>query len=103
MPRLVRKTPLRERLQAYLDPGDFLLWLSETLNDDAYDEWLKDWATPIGIALNIIFIFARGTSKPGGRSGGDDVFGDVDTRSNSGWFSWFVSGSFDPMMALDKI
>ena len=87
MPRLVRKTPLSERIKAYLDPYDFLLWLAEELNDDAYNEWLKDWATPIGIALNVIFILARGASKSGSRGGGDDVFGEV---NGSGWFAWFV-------------
>lgn len=90
MPRLVRKAPLRERLQAYLDPWDFLLWLSETLNDDAYDEWLQSWSTPIGIGLNILFIFARGTSQAGRSRGADEVFGDVRDGS-SGWFAWFVS------------
>ena len=90
MPRLVRRAPLSERIKAYLDPGDLLLWLSEELNDDAYDEWLKDWATPIGICLNILFILARGASKPGSGRGVDDVFGDIDGRSGSGWFSWFV-------------
>lgn len=89
MPRLVRRTPLIERIKAYLDPYDFLLWLSEELNDDSYDEWLNVWATPIGIALNITFVLARGASKPGvGR--GDDVFGE--DRNGSGWFSWLVSG-----------
>lgn len=91
MPRLVRKTPLSERIKAYLDPYDFLLWLAEILNDDSLGEWLKDWATFIGIGLNIVFILARGASNPAGRSGGDDVFGDIDGGSGSGWFAWAVS------------
>lgn len=91
MPRLVRQAPLSERIKAYLDPYDFLLWLSEELNDDAYDEWLKDWATPIGIGLNLIFILARGASKAGTPRGNQDVFGDIDDGGGSGWFTWFVS------------
>lgn len=91
MPRLVRKTPLSERIKAYLDPYDFLLWLSELLNDDAVSDWLKDWATPIGVGLNILFILARGASKSGGSSGDDDVFGNIDVGGGSGWLSWVVS------------
>lgn len=93
MPRLIRKTPLIERIKAYLDPYDLLLWIAEELNDDAYDEWLKLWATPIGLGLNVVFILARGSSVNGrgggGRGGGDDVFGDG--VEGSGWFAWFVS------------
>lgn len=91
MPRLVRRTPLSERLRALLDPADFFLWLSEELNDDAYDEWLKAWATPLGVGLNIVFILARGASKQGSPRGRDDVFGDFDEKKGSGWFTWLVS------------
>jgi hypothetical protein len=91
MPRLVRKAPLSERLKAYLDPYDFLLWLAELLNDDAYDEWLKDWSTPIGIALNILFILAQGASAGKHAPGrNDDVFGDAGGKG-SGWFSLFAA------------
>ena len=91
MPPLVRRRPLSERIQAYLDPGDFLLWLSEELNDDAHEDFLNSWATPIGIALNILFILARGSSNPGDSRGSDDVFGDIDGKRGSGWFAWLVS------------
>lgn len=84
MPRLVRRTPLMQRLKAHLDPHDLLLWLSEELNSDTYEEWLRDWATPIGIGLNLVFILARGASS---RGNSDDVFGD---SNGSGWLSWFV-------------
>ena len=93
MPRLIRRTPLSERIKAYLDPHDLLLWLSEELNDDAYDDWLNEWATPIGIGLNILFILARGASKSGQSRGRDDVFGDIEGRSGSGWFAWAVRTS----------
>jgi hypothetical protein len=91
MPPLVRRRPLLERIQAYLDPWDLLLWLSEELNDDAHEELLNNWATQIGVALNFLFIIARGASKPGDSRGSDDVFGDIDGKSRSGWFAWLVS------------
>ncbi|KAK1080165.1 hypothetical protein LTR33_005768 [Friedmanniomyces endolithicus] len=91
MPRLVRRAPLSDRIKTYLDPYDFLLWVSEELNDDAYDEWLRDWATPLGIALNIVFILARGASKAARPRGRDDVFGDVEGGKGSGWFVWFAA------------
>jgi len=91
MPPLVRRPPLLERIKAHLDPYDLLLWLSEELNDDSYDDLLNTWATPIGIAVNVIFIFARGASRPSTARGSDDVFGDLQTRRGSGWFTWLVS------------
>ncbi|EMC93626.1 hypothetical protein BAUCODRAFT_37311 [Baudoinia panamericana UAMH 10762] len=88
MPRLVRRTPLLERMKAYLDPYDLLLWFAEELNDDVYDEWLQAWATPIGVAFNIIFILARGASKAGQVRSRDDVFGEA---GSSGWLAWFAT------------
>lgn len=89
MPRFVRRTPLIDRIKARLDPYDFILWLLEELNDDAYDEWIKLWATPVGLALNFAFIVARGASRPSAGDGADDVFGDG--RSGAGWLSYIVS------------
>lgn len=86
--RLVRRRTLTERIQAYLNPLDFLLWLSEELESNDWDQWQKDWATPIGLALNVIFIVARANSGPSWRSLGDDVFGDIE--GYSGWLAWFV-------------
>jgi len=103
MPRLVRRAPLSERIQAYLDPYDFLLWLSEELNDDTYDEWLKAWATPIGVGLNILFILARGASKQGARRGRDDVFGDLESKRGSGWFGWMVSAALSEGAIYDGV
>lgn len=91
-----------ERVKARLDPYDFLLWLAEEINDDAYEEWLQLWATPLGLALNIIFILARGSSagaSRGRRRGHDDVFGDGGGDA-SGWFSWLVSSRFIHMRVL---
>ena len=95
MPPLVRRRPFLERIKANFDPYDLLLWLSEELNDDSYDELLNAWATPIGIAVNIIFILARGASRPSTVRGSDDVFGDIEARHGSGWFAWLVSISGD--------
>jgi hypothetical protein len=91
MPPRIRRAPLLDRIKANLDPYDFLLWLWEELNDDIYDEWIKIWATPIALGLNILFIIARGASRPSWSSGADDVFGDLDGRKGSGWIAWFVS------------
>lgn len=93
MPRLVSKTPLIDRIKAYLDPYDLLLWLSEELNDDGVEEWLKEWATPIGLGLNILFILARGASNPGSssKSKTDDVFGEFDNNRGTGWFTWLAT------------
>jgi len=93
MPPLVRRRPLLERIQAYLDPWDFLLWISEELQDDAREETLNNWATPIGITLNAVFIVARGASKTSGSNDlfGDDVFADFEGKKSSGWFAWVVS------------
>ena len=89
MPRLVRRRPLAERLQAYLNPLDFLSWLSEELDSSDWDQWQRDWATPIGVGLNIVFLIARANS---GQSihRVDDVFADDDGHNR---YSWFVSES----------
>jgi hypothetical protein len=89
--RIVRRAPLSERIQAYLNPGDFLLWASEELNSRDWEDFNNRWSTTIGITLNLVFIFARANS--GGHDDGDDVFEDYD-RSSTGWLAWFVSFIF---------
>lgn len=86
MPRLVRRRPLGERIKAYLNPLDVLLWLSEELDSSDWDQWQKDWATSIGVGLNFVFLIARANSGPSTRRG-DDVFGDDEGYS---WWSWLV-------------
>jgi hypothetical protein len=88
MPRLIRRQPLVERIKSYLNPADFLLWLSEELESHGWDQLEKEWAIPIGFALNLTFLVARGNSRGASRSY-DDVFGD--SKSETGWFSWLVS------------
>ncbi|KAF2805495.1 uncharacterized protein BDZ99DRAFT_574422 [Mytilinidion resinicola] len=85
MPRLVRRAPLSERVAAYLNPLDFLLWLSEELNGNDWDEFQRAYALPMGIGMNVVFIIARANSKPG-KSYDYDVFADS-KRYGSGWFS----------------
>jgi len=70
-----------------LDPLDFLLWLSEQFDSDDWDQWQRDWATPIGLAANLVMLIARANS--GSRRSGevDDVFGEDYT--GTGWLSWF--------------
>ncbi|KAK4989395.1 hypothetical protein LTR50_003271 [Elasticomyces elasticus] len=90
MPRLVRRAPVLERIKAYLNPWDFLLWLSEELSDETWDETLKDWAIPISLACNFVFLIARANST-GSLNKSDDVFAEYDGRKGSGWLVWFAS------------
>ncbi|KAI6091317.1 hypothetical protein F4821DRAFT_226907 [Hypoxylon rubiginosum] len=84
MPRLVRQRPLGERLKAWLNPMDFLLWLSEEIET-------RDWrnsktvGTQMGVVMNFIFLLARANS--GGSHVSDSVF---DEGTVSGWFTFFV-------------
>lgn len=86
MPKYVRRQPLSERIKAYLNPYDFLLWLSEEIESNGWDQLEKEWATPIGIALNLVFLVARANSKASTK-GYDDVFGDVPKIA---WTAWLV-------------
>lgn len=87
MPRLVRRQPLVERIQSYLNPFDLLLWLSEEIDGNDWDQFEKDWALPFGIALNVVFLIARANSQQSGSKAVDDVFGD---DGGVPWLSWFV-------------
>ena len=90
MPRVVRQEPLVERIKAYLNPLDFLLWLSEELHESAWEEALQDWAIPIGAGANLLFIITRANSRQTNTRSRDDVFGDFDGRAGTGWFTWLV-------------
>lgn len=85
-PRLIRRRRLSERIKIYLNPLDFLLWLSEELDTSDWDQWQKAWATPIGISLNLLFLVAR--ANCGSSKRGDDVFGD--DLLYIGWLTWLV-------------
>lgn len=88
---MVRRAPLSERLRAYLDMWDWILWISEEINGSDWEEFAEGSATTIGIALNVIFMIARSWSGEARPSARDDVFGDFEGRSGTGWLVWFVS------------
>ncbi|KAF2242356.1 hypothetical protein BU26DRAFT_387424, partial [Trematosphaeria pertusa] len=84
MPRLVRHAPLAERIKAYIDPWDWLMWASEELNTNDWEEFAKDYAVMLGFGMNVVFIIAQANAS--GSSDGDDVL--VGT-GGSGWLRWF--------------
>ena len=90
--RLIRRRPLWQRLKAYFDPLDFLLWLSEELETSDWEEWQKEWATPIGIGMNLVMLIARANSSNSSSGYGNDVFAE-DVR-RTGWVAWFVRYAF---------
>ncbi|KAI8633370.1 hypothetical protein F5Y19DRAFT_462413 [Xylariaceae sp. FL1651] len=86
MPRLVRKRPLVERIKAFLNPMDFLLWLSEEIETRDWDS--KVVGTQFGLAMNFIFLLARANS--GGTRVADPVFEDDYVGGTSGWLAYLV-------------
>ena len=88
-PRLIRRRPLVERIKAYLNPLDFLLWLSEKFDSNDWDQWQKEWANPIGFLLNVVFLIARANSPNSTGNSGDAVFGDDIVYKP--WLTWLVS------------
>jgi hypothetical protein len=91
MPRLVRRRPLGERIRSWLNPWDFLLWASETIEGYDLDELEKDWGLVIGITLNVVFLVARANGRSSGRKAIDDVFGEDEGVP---WLSWLVSCAY---------
>lgn len=87
MPRLIRRRPILERVKAYLNPLDFLLWLSEEIETRDWDD--KSFAVPAGLTLNLVFLLARSSAGVSSGKPVDDVFADYD--DSTGWFGWFVS------------
>ena len=89
MARLVRRQPLLARIKSYLNPLDFLLWLSEEIDSNDWDQFHRTWATPVGLILNMSFLIARSNSGQGhSLRGKDDVFGD--DAPGGGYMPWFV-------------
>jgi hypothetical protein len=78
---------LLDRIKDYLNPGDFLLWLSEEFETRDWDS--KQFGTPLALGLHITLLISRANSANSGSSRRDDVFGDV--NSGSGWLSYIVS------------
>ena len=88
MPRLIRRQPLWERIKSKLDPYDFLLWLAEELDAGWLEQLEKEWATPLGVVLNFVFVIARSNTRAKSKAY-DDVFGDE--SGGNGLLSWLVS------------
>jgi hypothetical protein len=76
-----------ERIKAYLDPLDFMLWISEELETSDWEEWQQNWAIPLGVALNLVMMIARANSA-GKSKGEEEIFGADYTAT--GWTNWFV-------------
>ena len=58
-----------------------------------WDKWQRDWAIPIGVALNVVFFMAR--ANVGFRkSNVDEVFGD--DYGTTGWLAWPVCWQISP-------
>ncbi|KAF2201068.1 hypothetical protein GQ43DRAFT_395047 [Delitschia confertaspora ATCC 74209] len=91
MPRLVRLAPLSERIKAYLDPVDWLMWMSEELNTNDWEDFAKSWAVAIGIGANITFMIARANTGQTYNYEVDDVFSDYYERRGSGWLKWVMN------------
>ncbi|KAK4910145.1 hypothetical protein LTR66_017452 [Elasticomyces elasticus] len=82
MPAHVRKAPLTQRISAYLDVYDWLLWLSEELESLGWDQVDESWSRWIGFACNFIFLIARANSNSRIKDYDDGVFKD---SSGAGW------------------
>ncbi|KAH8729127.1 hypothetical protein GQ44DRAFT_607722 [Phaeosphaeriaceae sp. PMI808] len=89
MPRLVRRAPLLERIKAYTDPSDWLIWISEELNSSDWDQFSKSYAVYIGFSANLVFAIAQANSGASTSYEDDgDVFRDI---SGPGWIRWFMN------------
>ena len=88
MPRLVRRAPLWERIQAYIDPSDWLIYISEELNSSDWDHFASNYALYLGLAANIVFLVAQANSAASTASDDDGVFSDV---RGPGWLQWLAN------------
>jgi hypothetical protein len=96
MPRIVRRKPLLDRIRDYLNPGDFLLWLSEEFETRDWDS--KQVGTPLALGLHVVMLIARINSGSSYGRRGDDVFGDVE---GSSWLSYMVSLDLSKQSSTD--
>jgi hypothetical protein len=88
MPRLVRRAPLSERIKAYIDPSDWLIWISEELNSSDWEDFASAYAPYIGFGANIAFVIAQANSGAPTSYHRDNVFKEV---SGPGWMKWFAN------------
>ncbi|KAF7846471.1 hypothetical protein BT93_L4294 [Corymbia citriodora subsp. variegata] len=73
MPAYVRKQSLADRIKSSLNIYDIALWLSEEIESNGWDQLEKEWAIPIGVVFNLIFLVARANGNTRSSSY-DDVF-----------------------------
>ncbi len=92
MPRLIRRAPLWERIKDRLNMFDFLLWLSEQIDANDWEQFHRAYSTTIGVTLNIVFLIARANSggKAANRDALDDLFGDDFDDGRIAWLGWLV-------------
>jgi hypothetical protein len=88
MPRLVRRAPLSERIKAYTDPSDWLIWISEELNSSDWEDFASAYALYIGFGANLLFILAQANSGASTSSDDDGVFSEV---QGPGWIKWMMN------------
>ena len=79
---------------------DWVMWASEELNSSDWDEWAHNYAMPLGLSMNVVFLIAKANTGKSSSKRGDDVFGDPKT-SSSGWLQWFVSD--DTLTTIPKV
>jgi hypothetical protein len=85
MPPIVRRAPLSERIKAYLDPSDWLIWISEELTSSDWDAFASAYAPYLGFAANLLFVLAQANSGASTASDDDGVFTEV---QGPGWIKW---------------
>ncbi|KAF1913110.1 hypothetical protein BDU57DRAFT_521793 [Ampelomyces quisqualis] len=88
MPRLVRRAPLAERIKAYADPSDWLIWIAEELNSNDWEDFAQSYAVYIGFGANIFFVIAQANSGASTGYDEDDVFKEV---AGPGWTKWLLN------------
>jgi hypothetical protein len=87
MPPVVRRAPLSERIKAYFDLSDWLIWISEELNSSDWEEFASAYALYIGFGANLLFVLAQANSGASTASDDDGVFNEV---QGPGWIKWIM-------------
>ncbi|KAL1800398.1 hypothetical protein ACET3X_000740 [Alternaria dauci] len=87
MPPIVRRAPLSERIKAYFDLSDWLIWISEELNSSDWEDFASAYAPYIGFGANLLFVLAQANSGASTASDDDGVFTEV---QGPGWIKWIM-------------
>jgi len=85
MARRIRRAPLLERILAYCNIMDLLLWLSEELETRDWDS--NAVGTQVGIAASLLFMVARASTETA-TDAEQELFGD---GGGTGWRQYLVS------------